>query len=104
MSARHSLRPLNFRRRDVLGKPRAKTRGEIAELCLEPGDTKTLVMPGLDPGIHLLRKSFLEADVICALMAVARNTQREGESVSAKEQPLDARQYRNTPPQLGEMA
>src|SRR5258706_11419683 len=37
-------------------------RGEIAELCFELGDTKTLVMPGLDPGIHLLRKSFLEAD------------------------------------------
>jgi hypothetical protein len=38
------------------------SRGEIAELCFEPGDTRTLVMPGLDPGIHLLRKSFLEAD------------------------------------------
>jgi hypothetical protein len=32
--ARHSLRPLMFRRRDVPGKPRAKTRGEIAKLCV----------------------------------------------------------------------
>jgi hypothetical protein len=37
-------------------------RGEIEKLCFEQGDTKTIVMPGLDPGIHLLRKSFLEAD------------------------------------------
>ena len=32
------------------GKPHppAKTRGEIAKVCLEPGDTKTLVKPGND--------------------------------------------------------
>ena len=34
LSARHSLRPLSFRRRDVPGKTRAKTRGEIAKPCL----------------------------------------------------------------------
>src|SRR5438045_2316344 len=32
------------------------------EAVFEQGGTKTLVMPGLDPGINLLRKSFLEAD------------------------------------------
>jgi hypothetical protein len=33
-SARHSLRPLS-EGQDVSGKPRAKTRGEIAKLCLQ---------------------------------------------------------------------
>jgi hypothetical protein len=39
-----------------------------------------------------------------ASLAMTRNTQRDREAVSANEQPLDARQYRNTPPQLDEMA
>jgi hypothetical protein len=38
------------------------------------------------------------------LMAFARNTRRDRQAMSTKEQPLDARQYRNTPPQLDEMA
>jgi len=60
-SARHSLRPL-ISESGTFWQTSRETCGEIAELCFEPGDTKTLVMPGLDPGIHLLRKSFLEAD------------------------------------------
>jgi hypothetical protein len=54
--------PSEFRGREIDGKTSDASRREIAELCFEPGDTRTLVMPGLDPGIHLLRKSFLEAD------------------------------------------
>jgi hypothetical protein len=54
--------PSEFQKAGRSWQTSRETRGEIAELCFEPGDTKTLVMPGLDPGIHLLRKSFLEAD------------------------------------------
>src|SRR5436190_13109667 len=59
--ARHSLRPLNFQGQDFKAKLAQKPRRD-REAVFEQGGTKTLVMPGLDPGINLLRKSFLEAD------------------------------------------
>jgi hypothetical protein len=34
LGARHSLRPLIIRGREIQAKPRAKTRGEIAKPCL----------------------------------------------------------------------
>ena len=60
-SARHSLRPLisgGVTSRVKLARNPRRDR----EAVFEQGGTKTLVMPGLDPGINLLRKSFLEAD------------------------------------------
>jgi hypothetical protein len=55
-SARHSLRPLLFRAgRDEQNSD--ATRRENAEVCLVVGeDANSVVMPGLDPGIHHLRK------------------------------------------------
>ena len=61
LGARHSLRPLNFQGQDFKAKLAQKPRRD-REAVFEQGGTKTLVMPGLDPGINLLRKSFLEAD------------------------------------------
>jgi hypothetical protein len=49
---RSSLRPPFSRRAERLPKTSRKTCGEIAKPCPANEDTTTLVMPGLDPGIH----------------------------------------------------
>jgi hypothetical protein len=70
---RHSPRPLIFRERDVPANL-ARTRGEIAKLWLltslmfeiEVGvHANTLVMPGLDPGIHPSSQEVLSKRMDC---------------------------------------
>jgi hypothetical protein len=52
IGARHSLRPLIFRRREVDGKSSSNVLRDREAVSVNERDTITLVMPGLDPGIH----------------------------------------------------
>jgi hypothetical protein len=49
---------------EAISKTRA-TRGEIAKMCLKRYPRNTIVMPGLDPGIHPSRKNIFEKEMDC---------------------------------------
>src|SRR5260370_11066435 len=104
--ARHSLRPLNFRRRNVLGKRRAgraaRSRTYVSRHCEERSDE---AIHSFFAWLHgLLRGACHRARIRATRwLAMTRNTRREREAMSTKEQPLDARQPSDTPPQLAEM-
>src|SRR5712675_928747 len=61
-SARHSLRPLIFRRRNVFGKPRADRAARSRNCALNQATQKHSSCPGLTRASIYFAKSFLEAD------------------------------------------